>query len=76
MSMKVRTITISLSEPVVLSYLDMYKEHFELSDEIALSRLLSRLVKLQLSHLDGEEQDLNHHHSSSNINVKLSFDEL
>ena len=74
--MKVRTITVSLSEPVVLSYLDMYKEHFELSDEIALSRLLSRLVKLQLSHFDGEDQDLNPHHSNPKIKVKLNFDEL
>lgn len=62
--MEVRTITISLSDSVVLSYLDMYKEHFELPDEIALSSLLSRLVKFQLSHLDGEEQDLNPHHSN------------
>lgn len=74
--MNIRTITISLSDPVVLSYLDMYKEHFELSDEIALSRLLSRLVKLQLSHFDGENQDLNPHHPNSKMKVKFNFDEL
>lgn len=74
--MNIRTITISLSDPVVLSYLDMYKEYFELSDEIALSRLLSRLVKLQLSHFDGENQDLNPHHPNLKMKVKLNFDEL
>lgn len=74
--MKVRTITISLKDPVVLSYLDMYKEHFELSDEMALSRLLSRLVKLQLTHFDDENQDLNPHHPNSKIKVKHNFDEL